>query len=495
MLLRHRYFIMLLSFFMTSAYAGTDLISLFPLDKYDQTLKTWVKPQSIDYNRVLLSPVMQKRHMENFHKRYLAPWDVTCVNNVIKQSSPDDVKTIEKEQLNFFSNKGKSKDMIGYGENFRPYTKSWIAQIKKNMKLEQLDHLKFKETHRAIAVENLYARALPTEDVHFYSHKLAGQGYPFDNLQMSAVWAGTPLYIIAESKDRAWSLVLTPDFIGWVKSTGVARVSDHFIMMWVHQTRRQLAAITQTNTSLIDDEKHFLLTSFVGMVFPATKQGDNLRLTIPVMDKHHKATIKYITVSKKSAAMMPLKATPRHFTDLMNTLINRPYGWGNMNFYNDCSGELKNLFTPFGIWLPRHSAEQVSVGNMTNLSYASPAKRIAYLKEHGRKFLTIVYIKDHIFLYMGKFKNPNAKNGSDMVMTYQNVWGLKPKSSKVPNRRAVIGHATLLPLLLEYPEDKTLKSQAAMRYFKVSFLDEPANYVRKPARLNLRNIMNPKDAI
>ena len=29
-----------------------------------------------------------------------------------------------------------------------------------------------------------------------------------------------------------------------------------------------------------------------------------------------------------------------------------PYGWGGMYFYNNCSAELKSLFTPFGFGYP-----------------------------------------------------------------------------------------------------------------------------------------------
>lgn len=494
-MVRDRIFILILivSFYTTSTYANpNDLISLFPLNHYDQTIATWIKPSSNDYNTNLLSPVMQKRHMENFQKKYLTPWNVVYIKKVLQQLPPDDVKTIENEHLQFFSNKHKPKKMIGYGENYRPYPESWINKIKTNMNLDQLNHMQFKANQRAIAIDNLYARALPTDDAYFYSYKLAGQGYPFDNLQISSVWAGTPLYIMAETNDHAWYLVLTPDYMGWVKSTGVARASDFFIMMWAHQASRQLGAITQTDASLIDDEKNFLFSGYVGMVFPAVELGKDVRLTIPVKDKHHKASIKYITVPNNTATMMPLEATPKNFAALMGTLINRPYGWGNMGFYNDCSGELKSLFTPFGIWLPRHSSEQAMVGKMIDKSGLSPAKRIAYLMKYGRKFLTIVYLKGHIILYLGNYKNPNTRDHSNMVMTYQNLWGLKPKASGLPGR-AVIGHATLLPLLLQYPENKSLKSQASATYFKIAFLDEPANYVKKPAKVNLRNILNVKE--
>ncbi len=481
--------ILLLGFF--PAFANThELISLFPLKNYNQKVIHWVNPTSMDYDKPLLSSSMQKRHLEQFHKKYLSPWDKIHVTHIIEETPSNNIKTIEEEYLRFFSNNKKSDEFIGYGENYKPYSKKWIKKIRENMQLGQLKNIHFDAKQRAIAINNTYARVLPTEDVHFYSHKIAGQGYPFDNLQMSAVWAGTPLYVIAETKDHAWALVLTPDYVAWVKSSAIARTSDHFIMMWVHQTRRQLAAIIRSETALLDDEKHYLFSGYVGMVFPATEQNDHLRLTIPVADNHRKAIIKYITISKKDAHLLPLSPTPRHFATLFTTLINRPYGWGNMYFYNDCSSELKNLYVPFGIWLSRHSSEQVLENKMVDLSHLSPKKRLDYLMKHGRKLVTIVYINGHVFMYLGNYKNPHTKKHALMAMTYQNVWGLKPSSSQ---KRAVIGQSVFLPLLLKYPEDPNITSQASRKYFRIAFLDEPINYVKNPKKVNLRNIIKTED--
>ena len=86
-----------------------------------------------------------------------------------------------------------------------------------------------------------------------------------------------------------------------------------------------------------------------------------------------------------------------------------------------------------------------------------------------KKFLTLLYIGNHVVLYIGHFHNKTAN--AEVPMTYQNMWGLKPRAS-YPARRAIIGQSVFFPLLLEYPEDLTLRSQAASDIFKISFLDE-----------------------
>lgn len=464
-----------------------NLISLFPLNHYDQKIAHWINPADPNYDKSLLSPDMQQRHLQLFNKHYfgsLSPWNENYVNQIISQKSPDDLKTIEQGIITAYNNNKKSANQIGYGINFRPHSSVWITRIAHNINLSQFDHLHYHSDRRAIAIDNLAVRALPTEDVLFYNYKLAGEGYPFDNLQMSSLWVGTPVYILGITQDQVWSLIISPDYIGWVKSDGLARTNDHFINVWVHAAQKQLAAIIRTQTSLLDVKGRLLFTAYVGSVFPTMEN----KLMVPIADSHQFAQIQPIAISKKNIVLMPFLPTAHHMAQVMQALIHRPYGWGNLYFYNDCSSELKNLLTPFGIWLPRHSSDQVYMGKLVDMSTASKAQRLSYLENNGHPFTTIVYIGNHVMMYIGNYPNPNSSNHEPIAMTYQNIWGLKPTP---PIRRAVIGKAVLLPMLLQYPEDTTLVSQADKKYFQISFLDEPPNNLSKTNTVDLKQLMTP----
>lgn len=474
------------------AHAEQNLISLFPLENYNQSISNWIKPEDADYDKVLLSADVQQQRMDELFRHLFgdaSPWNKDYVNRILKLSAPDDLKTLEHGLLLDYSNRNKPEKEIGYGENFRPHTQVWIDAIADNVNLSQFENFEFHDNQRGIAIDNCHVRALPTNDVSFYHYKQAGQGYPFDNLQMSALWAGMPVYIIGESRDHAWMLVLTPEVIGWVKSGGIARASNQFIQQWQMSAKNKLAAITQTQTSLVDEQNQFMLTAYVGSVFPVADDTGVMQLMIPVADVDHQAVVKRAVVSAAQAAVMPFRATPHHFAMIMRTLIGRPYGWGGMYFYNDCSAEMKSLFTPFGIWLPRHSSEQITRGKMVDLSAYSQAHRLQYLNKHGRKMMTLVYIGSHIFLYLGQYPKGRSEQ---LAMTYQNMWGLRPRSVK---SRAVIGKSVIFPLLLQYPENSALVSQADKRYFQLAFLDQlpPVSSKRKINlnRLILRALILP----
>jgi cell wall-associated NlpC family hydrolase len=473
--------------------ADAPLLSLFPLAKYDQTISRWIDPQDKNYEKSLLTEETQQKHFALFNEYFWgtsSPWNGDYVNRIIRQASPS-LKSIEQDILNGFDNRNTTHK-TGYGANFRAYEPAWIERIINNINLNQFDGFHYQADHRAITIENLHARALPSEEVFFYSHTLAGEGYPFDNLQMSALWAGTPLYVLAETRDHAWSYVITPHFLAWIKTSGIAYTTPHFIKTWAESAQKQLVAITQTETSLVDEQGQFLQTAYVGTVLPGEKTRSGIKVAVPVTNQHHHAVIKYAMVSYEQAALMPLAATRKNFATLMKTLLGRPYGWGGMYFYSDCSQELKDLFTPFGIYLPRHSSDQVSVGKKVDLTTLPKEQRLAYLMEKGHPFLSLVHIPGHVFLHLGNYPNPNSEEHEWVALSYQDIWGLRPPAG---DRRAVIGQAVLFPILLQYPEDPTLVSLAEKQAFEVSFIDEleATPLLRSQMPLNLRALMIPNE--
>ncbi len=360
-------------------------MQLFPIENYDQTLTHFIHPSDADYNQTLLSPEVAQMRFQDFFCRYfdssttgLSPWSKTHVATILNATAQDNIFNIEAALLKYFSNADKKPEEIGYGINFRPYTATWIKALADNIEITQFKApIPFNPKHCGITVDNLDARALPTLDPHFYNPQIAGQGYPFDNLQLSSVWAGTPVYIIGTTINGEWHLVLTPNVLAWVKSTGIAYTDSQFITTWQKQAKQKLAAIIQTKTPIIDSRGIFRFNAYIGSIFPIQQEHtQHYTLMIPSVDEYQNAVINTAQVTKDQLAFMPLSFTPRHFAIVISSLIGRPYGWGGMYFYNDCSQELKSIYTPFGIWLPQHSSEQVSAGMIFDLNKLPMSKRI-----------------------------------------------------------------------------------------------------------------------
>ncbi len=467
------FFFCLLASFLTRVYAVEVPIYDFSIKNYNQDINQYLPKESDDYSKPLVKPEYQKAQLQQLLRHYyasddqgLSPWSEALVQSLLPK-----VKAIEVAIIDDFDNQKQDPLNYHFAENFKEHDELWLNKIIKNMNLEGLSS-SFHSEQKAIVVHNTFARALPDKAPDFFHFSLAGQGFPFDNLQESALWTGTPIYVLHQSQDKAWSLALTPDaYFGWVKTEDIAYTSAEFIKQWQNKTKEGLMAITQTETTVVDENNQFLFTTYIGAVFPLAEQNT---LYIPLKNKQQQAVLAKGIVGNHAAQLMPLSATPKHIAALIKQLQNRPYGWGGTFFFNDCSQELKSLFTPLGIWLPRNSAQQAQYTSL-DLSAKKMDERINSLMTQGHPLMTIIYIGGHVMLYLGKQKNDNQE---EAAITYQNVWGLAPPTK---DKRYVIGQSLIFPLLKDYPEYPDAKSLANSSYFKLIFLDDLTNQNLSPS--------------
>ncbi|MFI4919098.1 MAG: SH3 domain-containing protein [Legionellales bacterium] len=441
----------------------------FPVAAYSQNANDYWSPDGDAYTKTLLSPEYQNGQLQQFYQHYfssdsqgLSPWSGQMVTSALAL-----MKKMEPEILAGFNNQNKAPEDRHYAENFKEHEQTWWNKIKDNMDLSALASSEFKEENRAIAVTNTHARALPDVAPDFLHATLPGQGFPFDNLQESAIWAGTPLYVFSISTDKAWSLVLTPDgYFAWVKSNDIAYVASGFINQWQAAAQKSLIAVTQTEASIVDVQQQFQFTGYIGAVFPMSERNSlQTAIFIPVKNNNNQAVIKTVLINSDASAIMPLTASPKNLVKIINQLKNRPYGWGGAFFFNDCSQEIKSIFTAFGIWLPRNSSQQAQLSSTLDLSKNEVDERINLLKEKGHPLMTLIYIGGHVMLYIG---NKGIDNHHSAAMTYQNVWGMSPESR---DKRYVIGQSLFFPLLKNYPENPDVSSLAGKAHFKLVYLD------------------------
>ena len=476
-------------FFATLIYADSNNMKLFPIDNYSQNTDMWISPNGSDYNTNLLDDDYQISHLNELKRTYFgtgsadnSPWSSVYVSDILSQQT-DEINITNGIVLTLdgFDNTQQSERHQFLGINDRAYSSSWIAAIEGNINFDQLNNLKYSLNNRAIATSNLLMRGLPTNDPAYYSSKIPGEGYPFDNLQASAIYAGTPLYVFSYTKDKQWALVLAPEYIGWVKSSGVAYVDSNFIKTYQKTAYKNLAGIKKTDTAIVDSNNNFQFSGYVGMVFPLVSHRDNgFEILIPVRGANGRAIISHSKLGLGSAAKLPLVASPSNFAMIIKSLQGRPYGWGNLGFYNDCSGEMKSIFTMFGFFMPRNSKNQALAGHTVDISSLSPKDRSDYLIKNGDPYLTLVQLPGHILLYTGAYQNAD---GIMYPMTYQQMWGLSPADG---SSRSVIGKSVFFPLLLSYPEDTSLASELDKKKFVLIYLSQAPN---KPIKSTLKELL------
>jgi hypothetical protein len=410
---------------------------------------------------LLMSSNVQAKHYQRFLEQWYAPWHADTVlqalneENIYEQVAAD-IKQFQRE----------IETSVALKINFRAYTPAWLSPISENIHVAQFEKLNYRSTNRAIVTQNSMVRVLPTHDVYYRRFIKTGNVLPFDRLQSSVIWLGTPVYILGTTQDKAWHYIYTSSYTGWLPAESVSAVNQAFIDHW---QSKPLMAIMRNQVSLIDDQDaHYLGQVGIGAVFPGQINQDQHSITIqfPVRNTNGQAQLNLSTIKNDLRSnILPMPVTPdrAHFALVLKEMVDQPYGWGGMNFYNDCSQELKNIYTPFGIWLQRHSSLQVQGLKIDNLDdVKNEDARIDFTRKHAHPFMTIAYIGGHIMMYVGEDEN-------DIPVFYQNIWMVREKNT---SQTQIIGQSLFLPLNIADENLHSLADPNIRDHFWLGYIDE-----------------------
>ena len=138
-------------------------------------------------------------------------------------------------------------------------------------------------------------------------------------------------------------------------------------------------------------------------------------------------------------------------------MLSSNYGWGGMYGERDCSSMLRDLYAPFGLWLPRNSSKQSKIGEVISFDGLDNKQKIALIKEKALAFKTLLYKKGHIMLYVGVYR--------DEVIVFHDTWGIKTKEGEVEGR-IIIGKTIFSTLKLGKEQENYDKSSELLRNLK-----------------------------
>jgi hypothetical protein len=388
------------------------------LDRYPQDATRYLQAGAAE--TLLIPAEVQARLDARYNERFFAPWQQK------KASIP------AAEAFWGVASFGRKQ---GYAENLLPLDQARWQQLVAALQRESYPSL----ARPAITVRNTACRVFPTSRPFFYDPRQAGEGYPFDYFQNSALWAGTPALITHVSVDGAWLFAETGFVAGWLPAHDVAWADEAFRA--TYQTG-SYAALLRDEVTLRDAAGDFLTQTHLGAIFPVVARDEaGLQLLVPVRDANGGAVARFARVAPALAALKPLPLQQGRISELANRMLGQPYGWGGLYENRDCSATLRDLFAPFGVWLPRNSADQAkSGGSFHDLAKLDRAEKRARLLELGVPFYTLVWLKGHIGLYLG----PDPASGEPLLL--HNLWGVRTASWSGREGRAVVGRLAITSL-------------------------------------------------
>ena len=366
-------------------------------------------PQDVAFfTKDLNSSVKIYKIQKRYEKYYFNVW-----NNSKPRESVEEVK------WPFYSYKVGTS----YGENFELLKQSFFDDMLENANFNNYATL----NKKAITLREVNIRAFPTIKPLLKDPAIAGEGFPFDYLQNSTLHANKPLFVSHYSKDKEWVYVFSSFTSGWIKSNEMVFLSQKHVDAW--QEAQQVFFIKE-NIPLYSQDGTFLFHSKIGMMLAIISENENAYEALAISSyKNTKAMFQRIKISKKIAKKNVLSLNKEALTGIMSEMFKSNYGWGGIYGQRDCSSMLRDLYAPFGIWLPRNSSQQAKVGKIISLKKLSDKEKIATIKEKAIPFKTLLYKKGHIVLYVGML------NGE--IIVFHNVWGIKTKEDGVEGRVVV----------------------------------------------------------
>lgn len=350
---------------------------------------------------------------DNYKQHWFSPWAVPGI-------AP------EKTQVQWgfqYLSKG-----VLYRENKRPMDASFLKKIEAQMGLATFPN----KTGFAVSVRYTHLRYIPDHGMLFETP----DDFPFDVLQVTSIGPGTPLRLWHVSRDGLWAYVEAPFASGWmpVLDLGTMTLKE---TEWIKSLT--LYSVMQDNIPALEkDTQEPVLSLSIGQHYPGVT-NDVSQVYIPVRQAGGQS--KWVLASVPSRAIQPFgKPWSREaVVQLVSDIFGEPYGWGGMFFHRDCSALVRDVVAPFGLWLPRNSAAQAKRGGrFLSLAGLSLADKKRLIVAQGRPFLTLLWLKGHVMLYVG------SPYGEPMAL--HNIWAVRVRTPEGLVQKVIIGRTVITDL-------------------------------------------------
>ena len=367
----------------------------------------------------LVSAQTQTAKNQRYDELFFAPWDQTRA------------RLKARNVFEILGGAKRTSKPQGYAENLLRWTPERWNALADNANRRNYPN----RSDKGITVMPTPLREAPTHAPRYAHPTDPGQGYPFDLFAFSTLPAGMPLFVSHASKDQLWLYVENALVGGWVPANHVAITDEAFRTQY---RNGRYGAILGDDVPLTTAAGVTLTKADVGTILPLAGQGVAL---VPTRTTNGTARLEHVRLDAQLFAAKPLPLTPAQVARVGNVMLQQPYGWGGLLGNRDCSLMLRDLFAPFGIWLPRNSAAQAKSWSFRPLSGSTSAKEATILRQ-AQPFATLIWLKGHIGLYIGDYKG--------QATLFHSFWGIRTEPEVVAGRnvsgRFVIGRTVITSL-------------------------------------------------
>lgn len=326
-----------------------------------------------------------------------------------------------------------------YFFNKRPIPKSFFEKAIINANTDAFLSLK----QKAIITQTTYLKNIPVSTAILQDPFKQGEGIPFDYALDSVLNFATPVLISHYTQDKRYAFVKSEVGWGFVSSLHLQTISNAQAQ---HYKEANFITPLFERTLVYNDKDEFVFEGRIGAIYPYDELKNGVY--------HGQVGNVKFQISVNQASKFPLELNDKTLKNQLTQLINRPYGWGGYDFERDCSSLIKDIFAPFGLYLPRNSFAQSMAWEHFDISSLSNSQKINLIKRYGKPYETLLYLKGHIVLYVG------VVDGKSLA--FHSIWGVKTKD----DGRILIGKSVITTLEIGKDDKRVKKDDLLLSRFE-----------------------------
>jgi hypothetical protein len=238
-----------------------------------------------------------------------------------------------------------------------------------------------------------------------------------DRFQEDALFPGTPVAIVHESRDGDWWFVVSPRYAAWISRRDVASGTRDEVLAYGRKEPYVVVTGASAHTVFTPERPEVSdLQLEMGQRVPMLSDWPAEK---PV-NGQHPYTAHVIELPMRAAdgalhftpALLPrtsdvatdyLPLTRANLIRQSFKFLGERYGWGSSYNARDCSGFVSEVYRSFGVELPRNSRDQGVSPALNRIAFTADddhEKRLAVLRE--LQVGDLVYIPGHVMMVIGQ---------------------------------------------------------------------------------------------
>lgn len=238
-----------------------------------------------------------------------------------------------------------------------------------------------------------------------------------DRWQESALFPGTPVVIVHESKDGAWWFVVSRHYAAWVAKIHVAEGPRDMVLGYAQREPYLVVTGAKVHTVFTPQRpqvSQLQLEMGVRVPLLADWPADSL------VNGQHPYTGHVVELPERTEtgelalvpALVPLTAdvsvgylplTPGGIIRQAFKFLGERYGWGHGYDGRDCSGFVSEVYRSFGVDLPRNTGDQAVSPALNRLAFSDAdglERRLAVVGE--TQVGDLIFIPGHVMMVIGR---------------------------------------------------------------------------------------------